>query len=160
MYYDGTMDTYLANEIKASEILEKDPYQAWCFGPELLDEKGNSKTHFNTSVASNNPRAAIGYYSPGHYCFVVVDGRDKKHSYGLDMQDLSKLFEDMGCIKAYNLDGGATAVLSTAKGMINQRKNDDRECSDIIYIVDRNPDISMISKMYSHNIGILEDDSQ
>ena len=39
-------------------------------------------------------------------------------------------------VVAYNLDGGATAVMATAEDALNQRKNEDRECSDIVYISD------------------------
>ena len=134
LYKDGTMETFLAKQGDFSYVLGKDPYQAWCFGPSLLDEEGNTKKRFNTSVADKNPRCAIGYYEPGHYCFVVVDGRKKGHSFGIDMKHLSALFYDLGCSLAYNLDGGATAVMANSRKTINHQSSTHRGCSDIIYI--------------------------
>lgn len=136
LYRDGTMETYLAGAVNVKEIESHDPWQAWCFGPALLDGEGHAKRDFNTNVSARNPRAAIGYYEPGHYCFVVVDGRQKNYSYGLSCEDLSLLFERLGCKAAYNLDGGDTAVMATATREINQRDDTERECSDILYICD------------------------
>lgn len=134
LYRDGTMETYLAGTVNVKEIESRDPWQAWCFGPALLDGEGHAKKEFNTNVSGRNPRAAIGYYEPGHYCFVAVDGRQKSYSYGLSIEDLSLLFEQLGCRAAYNLDGGDTAVMASAAGEINRRSDTDRECSDILYI--------------------------
>ena len=94
------------------------------------------KDEFNTKVAARNPRSAIGYYEPGHYCFLVVDGRQKGYSYGINMENLSRLFYELGCSVAYNLDGGATAVMANESGMLNRQTDTDRLCSDILYIID------------------------
>lgn len=134
IYRDGTMETMLAGNVDVDEVMDRGAWQAWSFGPELLDADGLPKTKFNTNVAKRNPRAAIGYYSPGHYCFLVVDGRQRSYSYGVSMVQLSELMYDLGCSVAYNLDGGATAVMATAEDALNQRRNEDRECSDIVYI--------------------------
>ncbi len=136
LYSDGVLETYLAKHIDLEAIEARAPYQSWGFGPALLDENGQPKTKFNTAVAANNPRSAIGYYEPGHYCFVVVDGRMKEYSYGISMKNLSTLFYELGCTVAYNLDGGATAVMANADGMLNRQSDRNRECSDIIYIID------------------------
>ena len=79
LYEDGVMETLLAGKVDVQAILERGAWQAWCFGPALLDADGLPKTRFNTNVAKRNPRAAIGYYSPGHYCFLVVDGRQRSY---------------------------------------------------------------------------------
>lgn len=136
IYRDGTMETFLAGHVDVDAIMDRGAWQAWCFGPALLDADGLPKTKFNTNVAKRNPRCAIGYYAPGHYCFLVVDGRQRSYSYGVSMEQLSELMYDLGCSVAYNLDGGATAVMATMNDVLNQRRNEDRECSDIVYIVD------------------------
>lgn len=136
LYADGVMETYLAKHKDVSSIMERGPWQSWCFGPALLDDEGQPKTKFNTTVSGANPRAAIGYYEPGHYCFVLVDGRDPEYSFGLTMKQLSQLFYDLGCKAAFNLDGGQTAVLATQHEEINQRVKKNRGCSDMIYLSD------------------------
>lgn len=137
LYKDGTFKTYLAREVPLEDILASDPWQSWCFGPSLLDENGHAKSRFNTDVGKMNPRAVFGYYEPGHYCFVLVDGRQEKYSMGMNMSELSSLMESLGCTSAINLDGGLTAQLSWRGKLINHPLRY-RELHDIIYIGESN----------------------
>ena len=136
LYNDGTMETYAPREVDMEAATARGIYQAWSFGPGLLDEEGQPKTRFLSDVKGANPRSAVGYYKPGHYCLVVVDGRGQGGSAGLNMQELSQLFASLGCRAAYNFDGGATAVMADAEGMISRQSKTSRECSDILYVVD------------------------
>ena len=133
LYADGTMETYEPRTITNQEILDKDPWQSWHFGPELLDHTGMPKTKFNTGVWGRNPRSVIGYYEPGHYCFVLVDGRQGQYSGGLNMQELSELMYALGCVRAYNLDGGATAHMTWCNKVINSPSKD-RKVHDVICV--------------------------
>ncbi|MBO4219724.1 MAG: phosphodiester glycosidase family protein [Clostridia bacterium] len=105
--YEGELITMPASEYDPAALEEYGAWQVWCFGPELLDD-GNVKTKFNSNVTRANPRTAIGCVEPGHYFFVVIDGRIQD-SKGLTMTQLSQLFYDLGCTSAYNLDGGQTS---------------------------------------------------
>jgi exopolysaccharide biosynthesis protein len=136
LYYDGTMKTFSADAFDAQQAIADGAYQAWCFGPELLDDSGGSLTSFNTSrhVAEINPRSAIGYYEPGHYCLVVVDGRDTGYSRGMTLTELSSLFEELGCASAYNLDGGKSSVMTFDDAVVNQPSDGGREVSDCLLI--------------------------
>ena len=102
----------------------------------MLDGEGKAKSEFDSSVTTANPRSAIGYYEPGHYCFVAVNGRGEENSAGIKMADFSKLFEDLGCTVAYNLDGGKSSVMVWDLGSkdINTPYDGGRSVSDIIYI--------------------------
>ena len=80
----------------------------------------------------HNPRAAIGYFAPGHYCFVVVDGRQKGYSEGMSLDELASTLASLGCQTAYNLDGGATAMMVFQGKLVNQPTNGGRTSSDII----------------------------
>ena len=133
LYKDGVLETYEPGTVTLEEILEKEPWQSWHFGPELLDHEGKPKTRFNTTVGGRNPRAAIGYYEPGHYCLVLVDGRQRKYSLGLTMKELSQLMYTLGCVRAYNLDGGATAHMTWLDEVINSPSKD-RQVHDIICV--------------------------
>lgn len=133
LYLDGTLQTYDKRDFSIDEALEKGVYQAWSFGPRLLD-CGQPMTEFNTSVGKENPRAAIGYYEPGHYCFVVVDGRQPGYSEGMTMEELSQLFYHLGCTDAYNLDGGQTAQMYFCGEIVNHPSLGGRDVSDIVYI--------------------------
>lgn len=77
--WDGTMDIYAPGELDIQSLIDQGAYQSWVFGPGLLDENGKAKTDFVTwdYIRESHPRTAIGYYEPGHYCLVLVDGRQE-----------------------------------------------------------------------------------
>lgn len=136
LYYDGSMETYTAETLDMNRILSEGAWQAWSFGPMLLDQ-GQVMSQFNSKVNPDNPRTAIGYYEPGHYCFVVVDGRQAGYSEGLSLVEMSQLFHDLGCQTAYNLDGGQSSVMVFQDALVNQPYKDGRNSSDIVYLTDQ-----------------------
>jgi len=133
MYYDGSMQTLTEEAFDIETVRTSGAWQAWSFGPMLLDG-GQVMREFNSNVTPPNPRSAIGYYEPGHYCFVLVDGRQEGYSIGLTLRQMSQLFFDLGCQVAYNLDGGQSAVMTLMGTIVNQPYRDGRAVSDIIYI--------------------------
>lgn len=136
LYYDGTMEVYYADDNPdVDAIYARSPYQIWCFGPVLVNE-GAVPASYNTTVANANPRSAIGYYEPGHYCFVLVDGRQRNYSVGMTMRELSELFMSLGCKLAFNLDGGDTAVMTFNDTLMSHPDGKPRDVSDIIYIAE------------------------
>ena len=138
LYPDGRMVTYPQDGYNIDEILANDPLQIWNFGPALLDADGHVKDSYNVSmtVSYPNPRSAIGYYEPGHYCFVVVDGRQDGYSYGLRIPELAAIFEELGCTEAYNLDGGGSAVMVFNHEKYSRQSNGGRDLGDIIYVAE------------------------
>ena len=134
LYCDGTMETFAPATFHAEREWKKGIWQAWDFGPELLEKDGRARTSFSPGIAGKNPRCAIGYYAPGHYAFVAVDGRQEQ-SEGMTLSELAKLFEDLGCCRAYNLDGGHSAVMVWQGEMYSSpSKPGGRAISDIIYL--------------------------
>ena len=134
IFGDGTMEVYPPKGITADELVAKNCYQSWCFGP-ILVKDGVAQTKFNSSVLGANPRTGIGYLGPNHFIFIVVDGRQGNYSQGIKMVDFAKLFEYLGCITAYNLDGGGTSTLYYDGGIMNKPSGgSERYMSDIIYI--------------------------
>ena len=134
LFYDGTMKVYTAAEFDAEEVMAAGAYQAWSFGPSLLSGDGTAISSFSSRVSRTNPRTAIGYYEPGHYAFVVVDGRQAGYSDGMTLAELSALFEELGCRVAYNLDGGKSSAMTIGGALVNQPSQGGRQTSDIIYI--------------------------
>ncbi len=139
MNHDGSMATFTAAEFDIKTVLEQGAWQGWSFGPMLLKD-GQPMTSFNSDVNVANPRGAIGYYEPGHYCFVLVDGRQPGYSNGMTTRQLSQLFYDLGCKVAYNLDGGQSAVVTFMDSVANKPYKGGREISDIIYVADGLPE--------------------
>ena len=136
LYWDGTMKTFSPREFDAEREMKNGAYQCWNFGPMLLDENGKALTKFNSNVLDANPRSVVGYFEPGHYCFVAVDGRSND-SDGLSMKRLAKLMESLGCKQAYNLDGGRTSMLYAGDTRINVPVEGGRKSSDFLMIVDK-----------------------
>ncbi len=136
LYYDGTMVTYGADEYKVEDVLALEPWQVWKFGPALLDENGQPRSSFNTTgpISDVNPRTGLGYYEPGHYCFVVVDGRQGGYSAGMRIARFAQLFADLGCKAAYNLDGGRSSVMMFGDGYFNHPYLNGRNAGDILLI--------------------------
>ena len=128
--YDGTLETIPQAQFDISSIKEKGAWQVWSFGPMLLDN-GKPMTQFNSDVMRANPRSAIGMIEPGHYVFIAVDGRGD--SSGMSLEELSKLFYDLGCVTAYNLDGGDTSAMAV-DGKIYSTPSGERDATDIIYV--------------------------
>lgn len=142
LFMDGTMETYRHNEYNAdvlNELIGRGIWQAWQFGPELLGDNGEPDCSFNTSgpVQFANPRTAVGYYEPGHYCFLTADGRQDGYSYGLLLDEMATIFSEMGCKAAYNLDGGGSAVMCFNGEYVNRQSNGgDREISDLLLVAE------------------------
>lgn len=138
MYQDGSMVTLSAAEADKDKIIAEAPYQVWAFGPMLLKD-GQAITEFTSpqhiAGSANNPRTAVGYYEPGHYCFLVVDGRQEGYSYpGMSCAQMSVLFQELGCKAAYNLDGGKTSEMAFMGELFNKPVDGGRPVSDILYI--------------------------
>ena len=130
---DGRMLTIPDSQLDLEELKAASPWQVWSFGPALL-ENGAAIARFNDPVERNNPRSAIGYVEPGHYILVQVDGRGANGSRGMTLEQLSALFESLGCETAYNLDGGQSAGMAWDGELISYAYG--RMVSDIIYITD------------------------
>ena len=143
IFMDGTMEIMPGRDVKVKDLeaLEKDIWHLFLFGPGLLDENGKAKTQFTSKVRQENPRAVIGYYEPGHYCFVQVDGRktksvieDGKKNYGMTLAQLATLMEQLGCKAAYNLDGGRSSMMWFNGQVLNNPEKGGRKIGDIICI--------------------------
>lgn len=140
LFKDGSMKTYDGTEFDEASLSEDDIYQTWVFGPSLLDENGKAAKDFNTSayIKQNHPRTSIGYYEPGHYCLIVVDGRNMDFSRGMYLEELAKIFESLGCKAAYNLDGGHCSYMEYKNEYINTPVNPNNKITDGIFIEEAN----------------------
>lgn len=144
LYSDGTMKTYDETKTSAEELISQGVIDTFSFGPALL-ENGAAITNFdntkidnnmgNRTIQDSNPRTGVGIISPNHYVFVVVDGRKEGYSKGMTLNEFSKLFEELGCTDAYNLDGGGSSTMYFMGKVVNNPlgKNQEREISDILY---------------------------
>jgi len=69
-----------------------------------------SQSYQVTTMSEGHPRAAIGWNDK--YLFLVeVDGRQRKLSEGMTLDELARFLLQLGCTDAMNLDGGGSATL-------------------------------------------------
>jgi Phosphodiester glycosidase len=63
-----------------------------------------------SSMMERHPRTAIGW-NHSHFFLVEVDGRQKKLSIGMTLDEWAAYLVKLGCDEAMNLDGGGSATL-------------------------------------------------
>ena len=134
LFRNGEMKTYRYGDFDVDRAIADGAWQAWDFGPGLIEEDGSARKDFQPGIAGPNPRMLLGYYEPGHYCLVAVDGR-QSDSKGLTLEGCAELMKSLGCRAAYNLDGGHSAVMTLNGEIINSpSKKGGRDISDILYL--------------------------
>lgn len=135
--WDGTMNIYQPEELDPQQLIQNGAYQSWIFGPSLLDENGKAKESFLTwdYIRQSHPRTAIGYYEPGHYCLLVVDGRQES-SRGMFLDEMAGLFESLGCKAAYNLDGGHCSFMMMQEKVVSHPYKPEHKVPDGIFIME------------------------
>jgi len=135
LYKDGTMEVYEMGQFSVADLISRGVWQTWSFGPALLDANGKAVTEYTRKNPEANPRTAIGMVEPGHYMFIVVDGRQDGYSEGMTYVELAQLCEQLGLTVAYNLDGGGSTRM-VFDGQTVSVPSEERELSDIVYVAD------------------------
>lgn len=113
---------------------------AFTFGPALV-QKGELLTtdkNYKYNPNGREPRAAIGQLGTLNYVMVVAEGRGD--SKGVTHQGLADFMYGLGCIEAYNLDGGGSAAMYYNGDYYNELSSSERSLSDIIYFATAVPD--------------------
>ena len=141
MYKDGSMEAFdCSYDVTPEQLEEKGAWNSWSFGPVLVRD---GKPVENLEQNGFAPRTAIGYYSPGHYCFFVCDGRQSGYAVGMDYSDMADLFVKLGCKLAFNLDGGASSQILFNGKIINNpapASEGQRLLQNMIAIVEPEPE--------------------
>lgn len=133
---DGGLVVYAPGSVTASGLADAGVYQTWTGGARLLDGDGKALSSFGGTqeAGTHAARTAIGYYEPGHYCFITVDGRQNAASNGATLGQLAGLAAELGCVSAYSLLGGNSSVMTTQTEIINYNPDGGRAVSDIVYV--------------------------
>ncbi len=115
--------------------------QAFTFGPALVMD-GQVLTvseDYGYNPNGQEPRTAIGQTGKLSYVCVIAEGRGE--SSGVTQQALANFMAEIGCVQAFNLDGGNSAEMvfgeKIYKGMPG---GDERSLSDIIYFATAVPE--------------------
>jgi exopolysaccharide biosynthesis protein len=78
----------------------------------------------------------VGIIDNNHFVFIVVDGRSKGYSMGVSLTEFAQMFQQLGCMEAYNLDGGGSSTMYFMGRVVNNPlgRNKERGTSDILFI--------------------------
>ncbi len=145
LYQDGSMSLYDETATTAKALIADGVYNTLSFGPGLVTggkaiagiDSLEIDTNFgNHSIQGNQPRTGVGLVAPGHFVWIVVDGRSSGYSRGVTMTEVAQLFLDRGCQVAYNLDGGGSSVMWFNGALVNNPlgRGQERGTSDILYV--------------------------
>lgn len=140
IYKDGSIKIINESDITLKELLADGAYNVLSFGPVLVKDSSISvsKNDEVGKAMASNPRTAIGITSDNHYIFVVSDGRTNE-SEGLSLYELAEFMKSIGCVTAYNLDGGGSSTMYFNGQVINNpttngNRISERGVSDIVYV--------------------------
>ena len=140
VYADGSFAVTNSAEYSAQELAEQGVWQAFSFGPGLVEDGEITVTEEDEvgKAKASNPRTAIGWIDGLHYVFVVSDGRTAQ-SEGLSLYQLASFLRELGVQTAYNLDGGGSSTMVLNGEIINNpttggSRAKERSVSDIVYI--------------------------
>lgn len=117
---DLSLEIFDKGTVTAQELLDMGITDTYSFGPSLIKDGQINRNLHRERNAIRNPRVAIGMVEPGHFIAICVDGRQKKYSRGVTLNELAHLFYMKGCTEAFNLDGGASAAMVFMGEMLNR----------------------------------------
>lgn len=137
---DGSFRIVKEGDVAAEALADEGAMHVFSFGPALVEEGEISVTTEDEvgKAMADNPRTAIGIYEPGHYVFLVSDGRTRE-STGLSLYELAQFMQGLGVTTAYNLDGGGSSTMVFHGKVVNNpttngRRITERSVSDIVCI--------------------------
>jgi len=115
---------------------------AYSFGPTLVrdGEMIKLRDDYQFNPSRKNPRTAIGQLGRLSYVMVIVEAQDRDGHTGMTQQQLAELMHSLGCVHAYNLDGGNSSEMVFGKQTFKgQAGGDDRGVNDVIYFATMQP---------------------
>jgi exopolysaccharide biosynthesis protein len=137
IYSDGSMKSLYQHNISSKQALKDGAVHVFNFGPMLYFDSKPIEYFRYSHIRTAHPRTAIGMIEPYHYYFVVVDGRSD-YSKGMTLEELSSFMYSLGCVDAYNLDGGGSSTMVFQGTLINKPLggSEERELDSAIVFVE------------------------
>lgn len=103
----------------ADDLYESGVENCFSWGPILVDN-GKITNEAKTQRRESNPRTMLGMVEPGHFIAVMVVGRQGRYSEGTSCEESAQIMQELGCVSAYNLDGGQSAAMVFMGIKLNQ----------------------------------------
>ena len=115
---------------------------AFTFGPALVKDGKllELDEDYGYNPNGREPRTAIGQMGPLSYVMVLIEAKDRSGKTGFSQGKLAEFMYNLGCVQAFNLDGGNSAEMVFGEQVIKgQPGGDERTLSDIIYFATMQP---------------------
>jgi exopolysaccharide biosynthesis protein len=121
-FFRDSVENINLNYVKNKTRKNSPSFQKWKMktaiggGPVLLQDgevkiTNNEERKFGGKAVNNpEPRTAIGYTKDQKIIILVCEGRSADAA-GLSLVQLAKIFKDLGCVEALNLDGGGSSCM-------------------------------------------------
>ena len=135
----------MARNYNAVIALNGDNYtdiNAFTFGPALVKDGKllELDEDYGYNPNGREPRTAIGQMGPLSYVMVLIEAKDRSGKTGFSQGKLAEFMYNLGCVQAFNLDGGNSAEMVFGEQVIKgQPGGDERTLSDIIYFATMQP---------------------
>ena len=136
---NGDFHTFIKSDKDKMDAFNASSHEiinAFTFGPALVSEGAlvACDTSYGYNPNGKEPRMAIGQMGELSYVLVLAEGRNKD-SEGVTHQELADFMFDLGCLEAFNLDGGNTATMVFGSGYYQTGRSatNERAQSDCIY---------------------------
>lgn len=137
---EGNLNIFVKSDAAKMKAFAQEghkPINAFTFGPALVidGEVQAIPKDYKYNPNANEPRSAIGQTGELSYVLVIAEGRNESGSRGVTVEELADYMKyELGCIQAYNLDGGNTAEMVVNNKMyMDKVKHNERDMYDIIY---------------------------
>ncbi len=134
---NGDFHLFVKSDKEKLAAFEKSGLQiinAFTFGPALVidGEVQSIDKSYGYNPGGKEPRMAIGQTGTLSYILVMAEGRNK-NSEGVTQQEMADFMGELGCVQAFNLDGGNSAEMIFNNAFYGSRTGNERDQSDIIY---------------------------
>lgn len=92
------------------------------------------------SLSAFHPRTAIGYTADHKLIMMVIEGRNKGVAEGAVFPQMAKIFTDLHCVEAMNMDGGgSSALFVNGKNTIRTSDGSQRPVPAVLMIKRKTP---------------------
>ena len=88
--------------------------------------------HNNNYLNDNKPKPAIGFKADGTCVLMVIDGRQDNMD-GVSERENALALQQLGCVDAFNLDGGGSSTMCFNGEILNANKNNERAVVDFLW---------------------------
>lgn len=125
---------------EAFKAFEGEIIHAFWFGPglvvngERISDEDLEALKMNVGKGKKTQRMVLAQLGPLSYLILTCEGPENEKNAGFTLAEMADLCMEMGCINAYNLDGGSSSSVALNYQKINALStHKNRDVGDIIY---------------------------